>query len=240
MRHPENNETAQSSHGTSDGQAVDLLRRCGYGLLAFAAVLGIAHFLWPEYRWGQGRHSYFNLANSLTLASWLVSMQLVLIALLALVALWRERRSGRADGLVTHWIWGIGAVVALVLSLAEVTRFPRRLELLGLPSPDVYESFVIFSLWLALLLLFGGFLVWRLAASAGPGRRYAVLGLSLWILHFLLSVLNRSGLVPESSLPMAVGIWGLALLAGTTVCCGPSSSPSGASSPPLAQLAWVF
>jgi hypothetical protein len=45
VRDPETSETALSSHGTSDGQAADLLRRCGYGLLAFEGLLGIAHFL---------------------------------------------------------------------------------------------------------------------------------------------------------------------------------------------------
>jgi hypothetical protein len=185
VRDPETSEPALSSHGTDDGQAAGLLRRCGYGLLAFEGLLGLAHFLWPEFRWGQGRHSYFHLDNSLTLASWLVSMQLVGLALLALVALWRVRQENRAPAPLTHWVWGLGAVVAMVVSLAEMTRFPRRLELIGLPTPDAYQGFVLFSLWLALLVLFGAFLLGRLSMSAGLARRHAIAGLSLWVLHFL-------------------------------------------------------
>ena len=55
--------------------ATGFLRRAGALLLVFELALGAAHLLWPQYRWGQGRDSYFNFSNSLTLASWLASMQ---------------------------------------------------------------------------------------------------------------------------------------------------------------------
>jgi hypothetical protein len=139
------------------------------------------------------------------------------IALLALVALWRERQANGTGRLASRWVWGLGAAVALVLSVAEMTRFPLRLGLLGFPTPDIYQSFVAFSLWLALLLLLGSFLLGRLSSSAGPGRRHAILGISLWGFHFLSTVLTRADLVPESWLLGVAGIRGLALLTGSTL-----------------------
>jgi glyoxylase-like metal-dependent hydrolase (beta-lactamase superfamily II)/predicted membrane-bound spermidine synthase len=209
--------SAEGSHPPSHGPAAELLRRCGYGLLAFEGLLGIAHFLWPEMRWGQGRSSYFHLDNSLTLASWLASMQLLVIALFALVALWRERQSIRSGGWMSHWVWGLGAVVALLLSMAEITRLPARLELLGFPTPDIYQGLVVFSLWLATLLLFGSYLIGRSSSSSGPDFRHAVTGFSLWGLHLLATALVRSDLVPGDWALVVAGIRGLALLSGTTL-----------------------
>lgn len=139
------------SHGTDDGQAVDLLRRSSYGLLAFEGLLGLAHFPWPDVRWGQGRHSYFNLANSMTLASWPASIQLLGIALLALVAAWRERRARRSGSLPIRWVWELGAAVATITSpdfriSTTVAELGKRLYVVNgrfdvappsVPAPDV-------------------------------------------------------------------------------------------------------
>ena len=73
---------------------MNAFRRACYGLGAMGLLLAVAHLFWPEYEWGQGRSSYFNLGNSLTLASWLLSMQLVLAAGLCLVGFHRERWGG--------------------------------------------------------------------------------------------------------------------------------------------------
>jgi hypothetical protein len=110
------------------------LERGGWFLLAFEVLLGGAHLLWPEYEWGQSRRSYFHFDNSLTLASWLATVQLVGVALLCFVAAHRDRGSPSA------WIWRGGGLLAISLSLAEMTRFPARLEVLGYPEPDVYQE----------------------------------------------------------------------------------------------------
>jgi hypothetical protein len=128
--------------------ASEFLRRGGFCLLAFEALLGVAHLLWPEFRWGQGRQSYFNFDNSLTLASWIISMQLFGVAVLALIGSYRDRwerataRTERSpnDSSQTAWGWIAFAVVALALSFAEMTRIHTRFELLGLPDPNVSEQ----------------------------------------------------------------------------------------------------
>ena len=78
-------------------------------LIGIELLLGIAHLLWPEFRWGQGRRSYFNFDNSLTLASWLACTQLLGVSLFALLALRRER-AVRAP---VAWVWALVAAAAL-------------------------------------------------------------------------------------------------------------------------------
>ena len=200
----------------------EFLRRGGFYLLVFEALLGAAHLLWPEYRWGQGRQSYFNFDNSLTLASWLISMQLLGVAILALIGFYRDRwaqATARPDRSPDHssqtaWVWIAGAVVALALSFAEMTRIHTRFELLGLPDPNVYEQLVISLLTLGLLVLFGWFLLHKLQ-SVPDYYKFGVGWLVAWSAHLVLESFASaipSGWQTEFSL-----VTGLTYLFGSTL-----------------------
>ena len=139
-----------------------LFKRSCFIILVFEGLLGIAHVLWPEYQWGQGRRSYFHFGNSLTLASWFLSIQLIGAAILALIVFHSERRQQNIKSSPSTWIWLAGALLALLLSFAEITRIHHRFELLGYPNPDIYQCFIVFSLWLILLVIFGWFLLGKL------------------------------------------------------------------------------
>ncbi|MFQ5856315.1 MAG: MBL fold metallo-hydrolase [Anaerolineae bacterium] len=195
----------------------EFFKRCCYGLLILEVLLGIAHLLWPEYRWGQGRYSYFNFDNSLTLASWLAGMQLAGVAILALIGFHRARHQRDSQISQTAWPWLLVVLAALVLSVAEITRFHRRLELLGYPNPDVYEQFVIVALGLGLLALFGWFLLDKLR-NAPNLYRYGVGWLIAWGLElFLITLSNSPSLVPGSWDPEFTLAIGLAYLSGCTL-----------------------
>jgi len=164
-----------------------------YILFAFEMLLGIAHLLWPDYRWGQGRASYFNFDNSLTLASWFAAMQLVGVAILALAGFHRERQPGKNSAAPrAGWIWLLAALTALLFSTAEITRFHYRLHLLGLPKPDIFALFVIGAVLSILLALFGWFLMSKLRESQGYfklGQSWLISwGIALFL--FLTSVSN--------------------------------------------------
>ncbi len=173
--------------------AATFFKYCCYSLFAFEMLLGIAHLLWPEYRWGQGRASYFNFDNSLTLASWLAAMQLVGIAALALAGFHRERQPGKDNAAPrSGWFWLIAATTALVFSAAEITRFHYRLHFLGLPKPDIFALFVIGAVLSILLALLGWFLMNKLREFPGYykfGRSWLISwGAALFL--FLISVSN--------------------------------------------------
>lgn len=178
-------------HNKNQLCGVELFKRSCFILFVFEGFLGIAHVLWPEYQWGQGRHSYFNFGNSLTLASWLLSMQFIGIAILAMIAFHRERRLQNVEPSPSTWIWLAGALLALLLSFAEITRIHHRFELLGYPNPDIYESFIVFSLWLILLVLFGWFLLVKLRAAPGY-YKYCAGWLVAWGLNLILTIISSS------------------------------------------------
>ena len=165
-----------------------MFKRVCFFLLISELLLGVAHLLWPEYRWGQGRRSYFNFNNSLTFASWLASMQLLMVAVLAAVAFHRDTREARVYR--GRWMWWLGALAALGMSLAEMTRFHERLRLFGYPNPDLYEQFVFLSLWLGFLALFGWFLLNKLS-TVSSYYRYGVLWLGVWALQLSLQILAQ-------------------------------------------------
>ncbi len=143
-----------------------LFRRIVYVLGALGLVLGAAHLAWPDYEWGQGRDSYFRLGNSLTLASWLVAMQLVAVSGLALLAYHRERDRRIPFRRATSWIWLAVASLSALLSLAEITRFHDRLDLLE-PDPSVYSRLVVLALGAGLVALVAWFLHDRLDGLVG-------------------------------------------------------------------------
>lgn len=132
-----------------------VLRRSGYALFLVNLLLGVAHLLFPEYSWGQGRSSYFILGNSLTSASWLITMQLLTVAMLCLVGFHRAGGGLSRDDSATRWPWLGGAAAAIVLSVCEFTRLPGRLGLSGWPEPDLYESLLILAFGLAAAILLG-------------------------------------------------------------------------------------
>ncbi|MCP4400567.1 MAG: hypothetical protein GY801_25110, partial [bacterium] len=166
-------------------------RYCGYSIFAFEILLGVAHLLWPEFRWGQGRLSYFNFANSLTLASWLASMQLAGVSLCSLIAFQRERHfDTRQTASWSSWLWLVGFVLALGLSFAEMTRFHHRFHLFGYPNPKLYHHFILFPAFLVVLFLCGVFLFSRQRMGPEPGTRTCIIGwLAAWGLERVLATL---------------------------------------------------
>ena len=196
--------------------ATAFLRRACALLLLFELALGAAHLLWPQYRWGQGRDSYFNFSHSLTLASWLASMQFVAVAVLSLAAFHRERRR-RGESPAEAWPWLAGAALALLCSIAEMTRFPDRLQLLGLPEPDVYQAFVLFGLAATCLALVAWFVFARLASV--PAARAAAIGwLAAWTLKLILTILTRATDLVSARWHAVVSLAdGLAYLVGGTL-----------------------
>ena len=196
--------------------ATAFLRRACALLLLFELALGAAHLLWPQYRWGQGRDSYFNFSHSLTLASWLASMQFVAVAVLA-----SPPSIGRGGGAASRrprtWPWLAGAALALLCSIAEMTRFPDRLQLLGLPEPDVYQAFVLFGLAATCLALVGWFVFARLASV--PAARAAAIGwLAAWTLKLILTILTRATDLVSARWHAVVSLAdGLAYLVGGTL-----------------------
>ena len=192
-----------------------ILQRSFYLLFTFEILLGVAHLLWPQYRWGQGRSSYFNFTNSLTLASWLACVQLAAVALLAFVGFHRDRRS-KEETPPGGWIWLAGALIALTLSFTEITRIHHRLGLLGYPRMDPYEQLVYFPLFSGLLAFLGWFLLHRLQ-RVPEFYKYGVGWLIAWGLQLLLNLVAQIGLWPEGWDPGVSLATGLAHLFGCTL-----------------------
>jgi uncharacterized membrane protein (UPF0136 family) len=194
----------------------ELLKRCFYILVIFALLLGLAHLLWPEYRWGQGRRPYFNFNHSLTLASWFASVQFVGIAILALIGFHRQRHEPDSRSPQT-WVWLLGALAALVLSVVEITRIHIRFALLNYPTPNIYEQFVIFPLGFMLLLLFGWFLLDKLR-NTPDCYPYGVGWLLMWGLHLCLTLPSLSSYLTEKSWHLGLTLaQGLSYLIGGTM-----------------------
>ncbi len=150
----------QAQQHTSGAQ---FLKYCGYSVFFFEILLGLAHFLWPDVRWGQGRSSYFHFANRLTLASWLASMQLAGVALCSLFVFHKERALKKnGSSLSLSWLWLVGSLFAFGLSFAEITRIHHRFNLFGYPRPGLYQLFILLPAILGLFIVFGSFLLSRL------------------------------------------------------------------------------
>ncbi len=207
-----NQKAVEPGSVSGEQSTTSWLRRGCSILIGIELLLGIAHLLWPEFRWGQGRRSYFNFDNSLTLASWLACTQLFGVALFALLALRRER-AARAPG---AWVWALVAAAALTLSSAEMTRFHQRLGVWDYPQSDPFQFSATFGLGLLVLALFGWFLLSRLHSANTP-YRYALAWLAAWSAVLLIQAgFNFSP--PETS---AAEVWlalplGLGFLLGTT------------------------
>ena len=149
-------------------------------LFGLELLVGVAHLLWPDMQWGQGRDSYFNLDHRLTLGSWLVTAQLVGAALLALAAAHRESARGAQWPGALPWV--ASALAALGLSFAELTRIHHRFDWLGWPHPNPLELLTLASLLGAGGVLFGAFLLGKVRDHP-LGRRAALAGLGLWLIE---------------------------------------------------------
>ena len=139
--------------------SVEILRRAVSLLFCLDLLLAVAHLLWPDYRWGQGRGSYFDLGAGTTLASWLVSMQLATVGIFLLAEarrVWRAPgpRRGSAGWLVA------AAAAAAALSLTAATNLHRRLHLVAWPADDLFS---VLGIWAAasVALAAGGLLLLR-------------------------------------------------------------------------------
>lgn len=165
------------------------IKQCGYWLFVLEVLLGVAHLIWPDYTWGQGRKSYFNFGGSLTLASWLASVQLMAVAIFSFCAFHSRSRNEQEKHFV-RWIWIIGGLITLVLSIAALTRFPYRLEGLAIRDSDIYRQLVSYSMLGSLLILFAWFLIRELNNTAGIVR-YVIAWIVTWSAAlFLLFVSN--------------------------------------------------
>ena len=170
-----NHEAVSAGSDSGEQAATSWFERACWILIGIELFLGVLHLMWPEFRWGQGRRSYFNFDNSLTLASWLSCTQLFGVSMLALLALWRER-AARSPG---AWVWGLVAAAALALSVAEMTRFHQRLGGWDYPQPDPFQFSVTLGLGLLVLALFGWFLLSRVRSAKKP-HNYSLAWLVCW------------------------------------------------------------
>jgi len=195
---------------------MDIFKRSCYLLLVFEVLLGIAHLLWPEYRWGQGRSSYFNFNNSLTMASWLASIQLFASAILALIGFHRDKRLEKLT-FSTGCFWLLTVFAGLMLSFIEITKLPSRFQLWGFVHPDIYVQGVITSLSIITLIVCGGLLLNKLKSTVLTDMP-CLAWLSCWSMVLILTfITNVTSLFPQSWMPFVSLISGLGYLFGCTL-----------------------
>ena len=187
------------------------LRAASFALFGFDILLGLAHMLWPEYSWGQGRESYFDLNNSLTLAAWLVSMQLGLAALLAVVCYLLERRLVRPKPPSFAGIWIPISVSLFIISFFEITRLPIRAQWFGLPNLLPFHGAALWALCQLVLVPSAVFIVWKFRSFGH--YLFIKLWLIAWNIYLALSFLFPFGSGNQLWLGM---IRGEALLLGSS------------------------
>ncbi|MFM1549028.1 MAG: MBL fold metallo-hydrolase [Lentisphaeria bacterium] len=191
-----------------------MFRRICCSLVVIDCLLVVAHLLWPEYQWGQGRESYFNLGNRLTLASWYTAAKLTALAILALVAFFRECHCSN-DRQQRPWMWFGIAGWALLWSFVEISQIHNRLELLDYTDPDAYSLLAQVGLALIVTVVIAAFLWTRLKDSKAPQLRYMVGWIVAWLVAIAISALIRGGLTGNTE---NLGILrGLGHLVGTTM-----------------------
>ena len=140
-----------------------------------------------------------------------------LVAFIGLIVFQRERRQQNVESFPSTWVWLAGALLALLLSFAEITRIHYRFEILGYPNPDIYERFIVFSLWSILLALFGWFILGKLREVPGF-YKYGVGWLIVWGLNMVLSILSSSTNITHGHFHISfTQILGLSNLFGATL-----------------------
>ena len=152
-------------------------------------LLAMAHLLWPEYTWGQGRRSYFNFDNSLTLASWLASMQLAALGTGTLIAYLRDTYGGHRSP-----FWIVFSLLAFILSLAEMTRFPWKLEIVR--DDTIYHTLAYFSFVTIFLSVLCTQLYGRLRHMRWPGT-WCIAWIACWSCALALSIISSSLQIPS-------------------------------------------
>ncbi|RMH58735.1 MAG: MBL fold metallo-hydrolase [Candidatus Hydrogenedentota bacterium] len=148
-------------------------------------LLGGMHLLFPEYRWGQGRHSYFNFGRQLSLGSWVISALFAAAGLLFLAARNRAGNDACSPGDSSNSPPGSSSSVRNVLGF--------RSECALAAAACFLLSFSEFSRWSVRLGFFPTTLFdsWhRLDAIGllrGPYHLLLFSAAALWILHRLAS-----------------------------------------------------
>ncbi len=123
-------------------------------LLALDAACLILHFIWPEYTWGQGRSSYFNLQHSITFASWYLSVKLLISSLLAFAAFIRFRIQFREN--LTEYL--LAGILFLAVSFNEFTRILYRTGILNDPSSGPFAVLILVGVFIigCIFVLYSG------------------------------------------------------------------------------------
>jgi glyoxylase-like metal-dependent hydrolase (beta-lactamase superfamily II) len=158
-----------------------------YFLITIDLLLGLAHLLIPEYIWGQGRSSYFNLENRLTLASWFVSIQVFGAAFLFFTAFQKRNKISVLE--YKNILWIVGSILLAILSFSEITNVVDRLQLFGFPKPDIYEHMFLTFFKIVLLVTFGSFLINYLKKKPSY-KKYVWYWLSAWTTSMIFNLLN--------------------------------------------------
>jgi len=115
-------------------------------LICIDLVLAILHLIFPEYYWGQGRGSYFNFENQLTLANWFSSMQFFIAALVALLCLLNSPKGEKT-------IWALTSLLLIFISVADITLLTNKLIIATSSYPDIYPKLWLMSLLGLFLIL---------------------------------------------------------------------------------------
>ena len=183
-----------------------------FSLVVIDLLLGMAHLFWPEYSWGQNRSSYFNFGNSLTLASWFVSIQLLATAVLFFVAYQKNRRNFSERFSILLWLSGSGLL--FVLSFAEITKIFNRLKLFGFPHPDLYEQVIISFFQIVFLIIFGWFILNSLRTKPSY-KKFSTYWLILWCISIAVNSFGGMTLIANNNI-LFTFISGLTFLLGCT------------------------
>ncbi len=167
-------------------------------LVTIEVLLCIAHLMWPEYQWGQGRKSYFNFNNRLTPATWLVTAQLIATSLFFLAVSHKET--------LRKPFWVMAAIVALAMSALAFTRFHHVINGIGSDDLGEYQYLLMAGFSVSFLLYFGESYLHALGDNK-DAKAYAVIWLTLWVIYLL---------IPESDNLYLALISGVTRLFGAT------------------------
>jgi len=157
-------------------------------------ILAFLHLVVPEYKWGQGRNSFFNLNNELTFADWFITIQLFLISIFSISNYYLEKKAG---GPHYKFFWIVISFISCSLSVIVLTNPFYRLNLFNVASPDFYNQLVLISLILILLILILIFLYSRIKIVEGD-----YLSINIWVILTAVYVISEiliefNDIIPE-------------------------------------------
>jgi len=189
-----------------DVWTIGFYKRIIYSIVAIDLFLGFVHLLFPEYSWGQGRKSYFNLGNQLTFASWFAGIQIFSAAFLFFIASKKSRWNSPSR--MKRGLWILGSLLLILLSFMEITNAAERFQLLGFPNPDIYEHIFITFIQVVLMTLFGLFLTNSLNGHPSH-KKYVRYWLAAWGIAIVFNIINELPLMQnidaDTSLTFIVG-----------------------------------